>query len=316
VCEGNGVEDAGGLQVSIAPKEVLVSGSLVKIARLVGELDGPPGRLADVVTRVRTLAPNTDLFTFTPGILHLDHRYPCPMEWDNIAAIDLQAYDRWLMTEAGKKARKLIRKGEHAGLHTRLVALDHELVEGIKAIFDEVPVRQGKPFWHYQKPTEDVLAMMQRDIGRSVFLGAFHEEELVGFAKLLFGHAWVRSVQLLSKIRHRDKAPNNILVASAAEIGRKRGCRFLIYGQYNYGAVGSSGLTEFKKHNGFEKVAIPRYYVPLTWRGRAALNLRIHNGIAEVLPRRIVRMALTVRDAYYSRRGYRGFSGPASGLAD
>jgi hypothetical protein len=316
MCKSDGAEGGSGLQVAIQPKEVLVSGALVKIARLVGEFDGPPGCPGDVLTRVRQLVPDTDLFTFTPAILHLDCSYPYPMEWDNIAAINLQSYDRWLMTDAGKKARKSIRKAEKAGLHTRLVALDHELVDGIKAIFDEVPVRQGKPFWHYQKPAEDVLEMLRRDIERSVFLGAFRQQELVGFAKLLFGHAWVRCVQLLSKLHHRDKAPNNLLIESAVRVGRERGCRFLIYGQYSYGTKGSSGLTEFKKHNGFEKVDIPRYYVPCTWRGRVALNLGIHNGIAEVLPRGVVRMALAVRDAYYSRRASRGFPDQSSERAD
>ncbi len=64
-------------------------------------------------------------------------------------------------------------------------------------------------------------------------------------------------------ISERDKAPTNALIAKAVEICAEAGVGLLQYGIWSRRSMGA-----FKKHNGFQAVEVPRYYVPLNWRGK------------------------------------------------
>ena len=80
-------------------------------------------------------------------------------------------------------------------------------------------------------------------------------------------------VQILSMIKHYDKRPANALIAKAVEICAQKEVSHMIYYNYIYNDPKSS-LTEFKRRNGFEKVLLPRYYVPTdSPRERIALRL-------------------------------------------
>jgi hypothetical protein len=72
-----------------------------------------------------------------------------------------------------------------------------------------------------------------------------------------------------------------------------RKCAYLIYGKFIYRADNS--LTAFKRRNGFEQVCIPRYYVPLTTKGRIALSLKAHQGILSIFPASMSRPVMTIR---------------------
>jgi hypothetical protein len=61
-------------------------------------------------------------------------------------------------------------------------------------------------------------------------------------------------------------------------------------------------LTEFKKHNGFERVELPRFYVPLSAKGKLALSLGLHKGIIEVFPQKMVKFIVGVRSYWYQNR--------------
>ena len=73
--------------------------------------------------------------------------------------------------------------------------------------------------------------------------------------------------------RHFDKRPNNALIAKAVEICATEGKSHFIYGSYVYYDPNSS-LTEFKRRNGFEPVALPRYFIPLTLKGKLLSGAR------------------------------------------
>jgi len=68
-----------------------------------------------------------------------------------------------------------------------------------------------------------------------------------------------------------------------------------------YGAKGEDSLSEFKRHNGFHKYNLPRYFVPLTNRGRFALTTGLHRPLKEMLPGPIARTAVSIRSVI-SRR--------------
>ena len=79
-------------------------------------------------------------------------------------------------------------------------------------------------------------------------------------------------------IKHYDKRPANALIAKAVELCEQQGMSYLMYCNYVYNDPESS-LTEFKRRNGFEQALVPRYYVPLTLKGKIALRLGLHRGV-------------------------------------
>ena len=63
-----------------------------------------------------------------------------------------------------------------------------------------------------------------------------------------------------------------------------RGVQHLQYESFVYGNKTQSSLTDFKRSNGFARIDVPRYYVPLTWKGAAALRLGLHRDQKDRLP--------------------------------
>jgi hypothetical protein len=110
-----------------------------------------------------------------------------------------------------------------------------------------------------------------------------------------------RIMQIVSLNAHYDKRPTNALLARAVESCAQRGVSHLIYGQHIYNNKRDSSVTEFKKRNGFRQVLLPRYYIPLTSRGRLALTLGLHRGLKEKIPSRLRGILLSARTAIYQR---------------
>jgi len=48
--------------------------------------------------------------------------------------------------------------------------------------------------------------------------------------------------------------------------------------------MGSDSLGRFKRSNGFVKRLVPRYYVPLTLKGKIVLLLHLHHGVKGLIP--------------------------------
>jgi hypothetical protein len=54
--------------------------------------------------------------------------------------------------------------------------------------------------------------------------------------------------------------------------------------------------------NGFQKILVPRYWIPLTTKGTAAIKLGLHRDIRTYIPERLLDVLLNLRKAFYSRR--------------
>src|SRR5207249_9324012 len=128
--------------------------------------------------------------------------------------------------------------------------------------------------WHYQKDFQTVKAENSTYADRNIFIGAYYENELIGYVRMTSAGSIAHIVNILSKQRHYDKRPANALLAKAVEICEQRGFRCLVYCNYVYTDPNSS-LTEFKRRNRFEPLLLPRYYIPLTIKGRIALKLQL-----------------------------------------
>jgi len=139
---------------------------------------------------------------------------------------------------------------------------------------------------------------------RSIYLGAFVDDTMIGFVKLVIddtrNHACL--VHILSMIRHKDKAPTNALLAYAVKTCADRGISYLVYENFAYGNKKGDSLSHFKEVNGFRRMDLPRYYIPLTGLGRFAFRFGLHHRFADRLPESLVAKFRELRSTWYQRK--------------
>lgn len=257
-----------------------------------------------VLEGLRKCETRIDLFTFMQRLPETSRKYAYPMEWDNLAALPITTFDNWWTQQIGFKARNKAKQAEKKGVVLREVPFDRTLVKGIWEIYNECPVRQGRRFPHYGKDIETVYREEATFLDCSVFVGAFFGDSLIGFIKLVHDDTRTQAglMNIVSMIRHRDKAPTNALIAQAVRSCAKRGISYLVYSNFAYGEKQRSSLSDFKERNGFRRVDLPRYYVPLTRAGRVALWLGLHHRLVDHLPESVAGKLRAVREAWYNRK--------------
>jgi len=290
--------------VQIDGRTVITSGKWLKKATLKDEdlLEGEA--VCDpesFISQLKESGLNADIFTFAQKLPDTTPKYKYLVEWENFAVIPITTYSEWFKTRAESSVQRAIRKSGKLGVRVELAELDDNFVRGIVSINNEVPMRQGKPFWHFQKSFEAVKKENSTYAERNTFLGAYLEDELIGFIRMTCVDRVANIVQVLSKVKHFDKRPSNALIAKAVELCEQRGIPYLMYCNYVYNDPNSS-LTEFKRRNGFEKVLLPRYYIPLTRKGEIALRLEMHRPVAQRIPQPLVIQLLKARSYWYELR--------------
>jgi hypothetical protein len=285
-------------------REIRVGGGLVRIARLDGDkykfLDDP----GPVVEGLRKSQERVDIFTFMQKLPDTVPKYNYPMEWDNLAVLGISTFDEWWMNRLGFKARNKAKQAGKKGVTVRESPFDEAFAQGIWEIYNESPVRQGRRFPHYGKSLDQVRRMSGTFLDTSIFIGAYFEEKLIGFIKLTTDDSGTQAgmMHIVSMIRHRDKAPTNALVAQAVRSCADRGISHLVYSNFAYGKKERSSLSDFKERNGFERVNLPRYYVPLTSIGWAAFRLGLHHKLIDRLPGPLLAKARDLRYSWYKHR--------------
>jgi hypothetical protein len=281
----------------IEGREVVAVGRWLRIAMMKDEewLEDEP--VADPTKFVNALLASglpADIFAF-PGLIDgtpvegVGH-----FEIDNVAVIRTDNYKAWWQG-LPQEARKNTRRAAKKGIEIRSAALDDGFATGIKAIYDEAPVRQGRKFWHYGKDLDTIKRENGTYLDRCEFLGAYYSDQLVGFMKFVYVGDAARIMQILCLNAHQDKRPMIALIAKAVEICHQQGLKYLIYGRFTYGRKTDSSITEFKRRLGFEQKDFPRYYVPLSLRGRIALKLGAHRGWLALLPPKLINHLLKIR---------------------
>lgn len=285
-------------------KDIRIQGRLIRLARLATEpyeLVEDPDATLDAL---RDCGVRMDLFTFIQNLPDTSPNYAYPLEWDNVAALPVSTFDHWWTRQINDKTRNMIRRAEKKGVAVREAPFDDAFVRGISAIYNESAIRQGKPFWHYGKDLEAVRKLNATFLDRSIFIGAFLGEELIGFAKVVPDDARGQAglMQILSMIRHRDKAPTNALIAQAVRSCAQRGIPYLVYARFSYGNKRRDSLSDFKRHNGFQRIELPRYYIPLSRAGRLALRLGLHHGLADHIPGPVLAQLRRLRRLWHGRK--------------
>lgn len=290
--------------ITVSDRGVDIEGTFLRVARLHGDkycfLDDP----ASFIEELRTCGHRIDLFTFLQRVAEPSPKYPYPMEWDNFAALPVSTYEHWLSKQIRFAPRGRLRQAEKKGVSVREIPLDDVLIRGIWEIYNESPVRQGKRFPHYGMKLERVRGYAGTFLDRSIFVGAFLAGRLIGFAKLTMDETATQAglMHILSMAAHRDKCPTNALLAQAVRSCAERHVKYLVYANFAYGNKQRDSLSDFKERNGFQRIDVPRYYIPLTTTGRIAFRLGLHHKLIERLPESIITKLRDYRAGWYSRK--------------
>jgi hypothetical protein len=287
----------------VANRTVIVEGKFLRTASVDSEdwleseaVVNPSEFLAEL----SKTALGADILTFAQRLPETTPKWRYPMEWDNVAAIPLASgFNDWWEKRLPQVARKNARRAAKRGVVTRSVDLTDDVVKGIMEINDESPIVQGRRSRHYGKDFATVKRNYSSFPDRSDFIAAYCGEDFVGFVWMIRMGPVMGLTQLCTKHEHYDKRPANALIARAVEFCCERGYAYLTYGKYLYGKNTESSLMEFKRRIGFEQIPVPRYYVPLTPKGRLAIRMNVHLGFKSLLPRRLILSLVKLRSLYY-----------------
>jgi len=289
--------------VNVCGKDIKIEGRLVRIGRLAAEgfefLEDPEA----AVKGLRASRSGIDLFTFMPMLPHPSPKFDYAVESDNVAGLPVSTFEQWWKHQIDGKTRNMVRRAEKKGVVVREVSLDDALARGIWEIYNECPFRQGRQFPHYGKDLETVRRMSATFPETSFFIGAFVGENLIGFMKLTTDDARSQAavMHIIGMVQHRDKAPTNALIAQAVRSCSQRGIPYIVYSRFAYGKKERDSLSDFKESNGFKRIDLPRYYVPLTLKGRLAYRWGLHHKLLDRIPEPVIAKLRQFRSNWYAR---------------
>jgi hypothetical protein len=286
--------------LNIGGKEIWVEGRLLRVAHLDGESYTFPSNVEETLAGLRDSRERIDVFTFLQHPPRREPEYSFPMEWDNLAVLSISTFDNWWNHQIKSGIRTLARRAEKKGVSVSEIPFGDALLHGIVEIHNESSIRRGRRFPHYGMDIEAARKYAGTFLDRSFFIGALLGDKVIGFAKLTVDETGTNAcfVNILSMLRHRDTLPNNAMIAQAVRSCSARGISYLVYGPLAYGNK-QDGLSKFKEVNGFRRMDLPRYYVPLTTFGSFALSVGLHHRLADYCPEFIMVNYREIRARWY-----------------
>jgi hypothetical protein len=286
----------------VCGQEIRTVGRLVRIAGLSADTYEFLDRPEATIDALKATDERIDLLTFMQRLPETLPKYNYYMEWDNLAVLPVSTFDGWWTKQINDKTRNMARRAEKKGVLIRQRPLDEEYIKGVWKIYNECEIRQGKRFPHYGKDLDAVRKMMVTFPERSVFMGAYFEDEMIGFVRLHWDSSRIQAgiSSILSLNAHRDKAPTNALLAESVRYCAMNAFPYLVYSRYSDGNKQRDSLMDFKDHNGFQRVNLPRFYVPLTPWGRIALSLGLHRRFLDYIPDSVLSQLRVLRKSWYS----------------
>ena len=255
----------------------------------------------EFIRQLRMSQLKADIFTFSQKVPDVTPKYQYRYEWDSFAVIPITTYSEWWDKRVERDVRKAVNRSKKNGVVVKVVELDDSFIEGIRQIYNESPVRQGKPFWHYQKDFETVKRENSTYSDRCICIGAYYHDELIGFIRMLRVGSLAMTLQVISMMKHSEKKPTNALIAKAVEVCESNQFSHFIYSRFIYNNIHSS-LTEFKRRNGFEQVLVPKYYVPLTRKGAIVVKMGLHLPLVNWIPTTVLEKLKHIRSSWHGSR--------------
>lgn len=290
--------------MNICGKGIQAQGRLIRIAKIDGEKYNFPDDPELIINGLKRSGSGIDIFTFLQKFPETEPKHAYLMELDNLAVLPVSTFDHWWNHQIRSFPRNRARQAEKKGVVLHEVPVDEALFRGIVEIYNECPVRQGKRFPYFGMTLDEARPYASTFLDRSIYIAAFLGDSMIGFIKLVTDESRTLAclVHILSMVRHKDKAPTNALIAAAVRCCADRGIPYLAYERFSYGKKEQDSLTHFKEVNGFQRMNIPRYYVPLTPLGRLALRLGLHHRLVDRLPGSLTSKLRDLRRAWYYRK--------------
>lgn len=287
VCDGkprrliiNGVE-RDFRSISVGGQVFFIHRGLVNVLRLENEWHEDIKDPRAVINALTNRAPaGVDLLTFWQQPPRTAPMYEYHAEPEPVAALPIIDYDHWLRKQITQESRTRVRKASKIGVVVREALFDDSFIDGMVRIFNETAVRQGRHFWHFGKDATTIRRQFSRFLDKERIFGAYYKDELIGFVFLGVSENFANLGQIISFIKDREKAPNNALIGKAVEFCAAANIPYLTYVNW----PNAEGLATFKRRNGFQRMEVPRYYVPLSAKGRLALRCGLHRDWKEALP--------------------------------
>src|SRR5262245_7167772 len=125
------------LLLDINGRGVRVQGRIIRTARLAGEkcvfIDDPEL----VLQGLRSSRERVDLFTFLPSLPAGAPKYSYPIEWDNLAVLEVSTFDHWWNHQIRSYPRNRARQAEKRGVTLREVTFDETLAQGMCDVYNE-----------------------------------------------------------------------------------------------------------------------------------------------------------------------------------
>jgi hypothetical protein len=283
--------------LNINNQDYAIQGNFVKTIRLADEWIEDIPEPESLIMHLREAKIHADILTFWQRLPEIIPKYPYFTELESIAAIPVDSYDNWFTKQIAKQNRATVRKAEKMGVKILTESFNQELVRGVYDILNSIQIRQGRPFVHYGRSIDDIHNELQKNAHRTVFIGAYFEEELIGYIQLVLDGRCAHSFGLIAKEAHRDKSSQNAMLAKAVKICEEKGIEYLIHGLWLPG-----GLELFKKNNGFVKFDLPRYFVPLTFKGRMVIGSGLHRGVKSLIPVKYKERLKYLKSLYYKKK--------------
>lgn len=219
----------------------------------------------------------------------------------SIAAIPLVNYKYWWNSQIDKKTRNMVRKALKKGVEVKVEGLTDELIHGMEKIYKEAQMRQNKAFAYYGETFEQLkkdFSIWNSHRYSHDFLVAYSGEEVIGFQHLIYTKDSALISAFLSMKRHSNKGPNNLLISKSVEICCRKNLKYLIFERMTGGSLG-----KFKQKNGFMKMDVPRYYIPLSRLGKIICFFKMYRDLIyyySILPRWIQHVILKLRARAHS----------------
>jgi hypothetical protein len=280
--------------MQISGTKIIVEGKVPRIARPEQEWFEDVENPESLVEALREGHCGADILTFWQRLPELEPKYSYKMERDPIAALPIKSYSFWWEKQIDGAARNKVRKAQKNGVVVRMATFDDQFVHGMTSIFNETPIRQGRPFLHYGKNFETIKRQFSRFLFREEVIGAYLGDELIGFIMLANAQKYLILGQIISKIAYRSLAPTNALLAKAVERCVERQIPYLTYAYWL-----DDGLGDFKRNNAFQRYDLPRYFIPLTQTGKLTLKLGLHRKWNALVPNSFKRPLKTFRKFWY-----------------